>query len=202
MFNTKNILSELMGLKVNKNKIYLLVFLFVILVAIIISIFFFKSKAVKQNKSKNNFVLEEGIIYLEEESMPFTGRMLDTLDNEMIVEFDVVNGLKNGEFFLYSISGKLTAYGFMENNKNSGTWEYYYENGQIECVGEFKDDKPIGKWFWYFDNGVKKYEGFYQKGLPEGKWMKYDIYGNPGSVISFYAGEVISIIEIHKPTMI
>lgn len=191
-----------MELKVKKNKIYLLLFLFVILVAIIISIFFFKSKEVNRKNQKNNFVLEEGIIYLEKESIPFTGRMLDTLDNEMIIEFDVVNGLKNGEFFLYSISGKLTAYGFMENNKNVGTWEYYYENGQIESVGEFKDDIPIGKWIWYYQNGQKKSEGIYLNGLPEGKWIKYDTYGNPGSIIIFYAGEILSIVEIQKPTIV
>ena len=191
-----------MELKIKKYKIPLIIFLFVILVAIIISILFFKGKEVDHSKQKNNFVLEEGIIYLEKESIPFTGRMLDTLDNDMIVEFDVIDGLKNGEFFLYSISGKLTAYGFMENNKNSGTWEYYYENGQLECVGEFKNDKPSKKWIWYHKNGQKKCEGIYINGVPEGGWMKYDTHGNPGLIINFYAGEELSIVEIQKPTMI
>ena len=74
---------------------------------------------------KGNASNNDGLIYVGEESIPFTGRMFDTLDNKMMVEFDVVNGLKNGEFFLFSPSGKLKAYGFIENNKKVGTWEYY-----------------------------------------------------------------------------
>jgi antitoxin component YwqK of YwqJK toxin-antitoxin module len=168
----------------------------------ILIIILLKNREVDQNYYRSNPVINNGLIYLEGQSFPFTGRIMDTLDNKMMVEFDVVNGLKNGEYFLFSFSGKLIAYGFLENNKNIGTWKYYYENGQVECSGEFKDDEPIGKWNWYYEDGVKKCEGLYLKGLPEGKWMKYDNDGYPGLVINFSSGEVISIIEIQKPKMI
>jgi antitoxin component YwqK of YwqJK toxin-antitoxin module len=188
--------------QIKKYKINLLVFLSVTLVVAILSIIIFNSKEFHQDQYKTSLFLKNGVIYVEGESFPFTGRMLDTLDNKMMVEFDVVNGLKNGEFFLYSVSGKLKAYGYMENNKNIGPWEYFYDNGQLECTGEFKNDKPIGKWFWYYENGVRKCEGIYLNGVPEGNWMKYDNDGYPGLLINYYSGEIISIVEIYKPKMI
>jgi antitoxin component YwqK of YwqJK toxin-antitoxin module len=188
--------------QIKKYKINLTVFLSVTLVVAILSIIIFNSKEFHQDQYKTSLFLKNGVIYVEGESFPFTGRMLDTLDNKMMVEFDVVNGLKNGEFFLYSVSGKLKAYGYMQNNKNTGTWEYYYDNGQLECTGEFKNDKPIGKWFWYYENGVRKCEGIYLNGVPEGNWMKYDNDGYPGLLINYYSGEIISIVEIYKPKMI
>jgi antitoxin component YwqK of YwqJK toxin-antitoxin module len=188
--------------QIKKYKLNVTVFFFIMFFAAILNISIFKNEELQQNQSKNNVVLNDGLIYTVEESSPFTGRILDTLDNQMKVEFDVVNGLKNGEFFLFSVSGKLKAYGFLEDNKNTGTWEYYYENGQLECMGEFENDRPIGKWIWYYENGAMKCEGIYLKGLPEGKWTKYDNVGYPGLVINFYAGEILSIVEIEKPKMI
>jgi antitoxin component YwqK of YwqJK toxin-antitoxin module len=188
--------------QIKKYKINLLVFLSVTLVVAILSIIIFKNNEVHQDQYRTSLFLKNGVIYVEGETSPFTGRMLDTLDNKMMVEFDVVNGLKNGEFFLYSVSGKLKAYGYMQNNKNTGTWEYYYDNGHLECTGEFKNDKPIGKWFWYYENGVRKCEGIYLNGVPEGNWMKYDNDGYPGLLINYYSGEIISIVEIYKPKMI
>jgi antitoxin component YwqK of YwqJK toxin-antitoxin module len=188
--------------QIKKYKISVLVFFFATVFLALLSSLIFKNKEVYQDHYKNNLLLKDGVIFVEGESFPFTGRMLDTLDNKMMVEFDVVNGLKNGEFFLYSVSGKLKAYGIMENNKNTGTWEYYYDNGQLECKGEFKNDKPIGKWFWYYENGVRKCEGIYLNGVPEGNWMKYDNDGYPGLLINYYSGEILSIVEIYKPKMI
>jgi len=183
-------------------KLNIILFFFVTLFTAILSILIFQSKDVNINTHKNTMVLKDGLIFVEEETFPFTGRMFDTLDNKMMVEFDVIDGIKNGEFFLFSASGKLKAYGFFENNKNTRTWEYYYDNGQLECTGEFKNDKPCGKWNWYHENGARKCEGIYLKGMPEGKWTKYDNDGYPGLVINFYAGEILSIVEIQKPKMI
>ncbi|MGB5289327.1 MAG: hypothetical protein WBQ32_08935 [Ignavibacteriaceae bacterium] len=191
-----------MDYQVKKYKLIVTVIFFLMIFTAILSISIFKNEELQQNQSKNNVVLNDGLIYVGEESIPFTGRMFDTLDNKMMVEFDVVNGLKNGEFFLFSPSGKLKAYGFIENNKKVGTWEYYHENGQLESTGGFNNDKPSGKWVWYYENGTKKCEGIYLKGMPEGNWMKYDNEGYPGLVIKFCAGEVLSMVEIQKPKLI
>lgn len=178
---------------------------FIILTLIIISailfIFLLKSTAWKYHYS-HDIVITDGVIYRSGESSPFTGRILDTLNNKIIVEYDVVNGLKNGEFFLSTLNGNFTVYGFMNNNKNVGTWQYFYESGQLESTGDFNNDEPIGKWIWYYQNGVKKCEGIYLKGQPEGRWVKFDEQSNPSMIINYERGEVVSEVKINKPKMV
>ena len=202
LFNSKNVVNNFVQYQIKKYKINLTVFLSVTLVVAILSIIIFNSKEFHQDQYKTSLFLKNGVIYVEGESFPFTGRMLDTLDNKMMVEFDVVNGLKNGEFFLYSVSGKLKAYGYMQNNKNDGAWEYFYDNGQLECTGEFNNDEPTGRWIWFYDNGFKKCEGIYLNGKLHGKWLKYDEEGYLCLLINYLGGEILNIVEITKPKMI
>jgi antitoxin component YwqK of YwqJK toxin-antitoxin module len=154
------------------------------------------------HSKKRIVVINDGLIYLKGESLPYTGRILDTLQKKIIIEYDVVNGLKNGEFFLSNLDGIYTVYGFINNNKNVGTWHYYYDNGQLECTGAFNDDKPNGKWVWYYQNGVKKSEGIYINGKPEGKWSQYDQFGYLNLIIKYRGGDLLSTVKIDKPKLI
>jgi len=183
--------------RANSYLIFIEIFIIVILTA-----FLFYKPSVSHNFSKRIIVIDDGLIYQKGESHPFTGRILDTLNKKIIIEYDVVNGLKNGEFFLSNLDGIYTVYGFINNNKNVGTWQYYYDDGQLECTGNFNDDKPTGKWAWYYQNGVKKSEGIYIKGKPEGKWIQYDKFGYPNLIINYQAGELLSIVKIDKPNLI
>jgi len=178
-----------------------IIFFEIILIVILIA-FLFYSPSVKHNFSKRIIVINDGLIYQKGESQPFTGRILDTLQKQIIIEYDVVNGLKNGEFFLSNLDGIYTVYGFINNNKNVGTWKYYYDDGQLECTGKFNDDKPTGRWVWYYQNGVKKSEGIYINGKPEGKWIQYDQFGYRNLIIKYNAGEVLSIVKIDRLILI
>ena len=175
---------------------------FEIILIVILTSFLFYSPSVKHNFSKRIIVINDGLIYQKGESQPFTGRILDTLQKQIIIEYDVVNGLKNGEFFLSNLDGIYTVYGFINNNKNVGTWKYYYDDGQLECTGNFNDDKPTGRWVWYYQNGIKKSEGIYINGKPEGKWIQYDQFGYRNLIIKYNAGEVMSIVKIDKIILI
>ncbi|MGB5530084.1 MAG: hypothetical protein WBQ32_08940 [Ignavibacteriaceae bacterium] len=168
----------------------------------ILTAFLFYNPSVNHNVGKKIILINDGLIYQKGESHPFTGRILDTLQKKIIIEYDVVNGLKNGEFFLSTLDGIHTVYGFINNKKNVGTWQYYYDDGQLECTGNFNDDKPTGKWVWYYQNGVKKSEGIYIKGKPEGKWIQYDQFGQPNLIIKYQAGELLSIVKINKPNLL
>ena len=53
-------------------------------------------------------------------SSPYTGHINDTLENK-IIGYDVVNGLKHGEFLISTLEGNFSVTGFVENNKNVGT---------------------------------------------------------------------------------
>ena len=185
----------------NFKKNLFLLFVDTILVTILV-IFTSKINFNNQIVDTSVLVLKEGLIFNNDQSFPFTGKLLDTLDNKMIVECDIVNGLMEGIYILASSNGELAAFGSMEKNKNEGTWQYYYENGQLRCQGDFDDDCAIGKWIWYYENGIKKCEGTFLKGLPEGKWIKYDERGYPSLLINYSAGEIIYSSEIEKPISI
>lgn len=136
------------------------------------------------------------IIYSsDDDTTPFTGRMQDTLYNKVIVEFDVVNGFKDGEFIMLTIDGNYAVHGFMKQNKNHGEWKYFYDTGELECTGLFSDDQPTGMWEWYYSNGIKKCEGNYIRGKEEGLWIKYDETGLPVTYTNYRAGDVISTVN-------
>jgi antitoxin component YwqK of YwqJK toxin-antitoxin module len=142
------------------------------------------------------------IIYSTDNSVPFTGKMLDTLDNKLIVEFNFVNGLKQGKFSLLSLDGSFAVQGYMNKNKNDGNWKYYYEDGQLECTGEFDDDDPIGKWIWFYQSGALKCEGTFIDGKSDGLWCKYNADGTVCMIINYRFGEVISFVQIDNPAKV
>jgi antitoxin component YwqK of YwqJK toxin-antitoxin module len=148
-------------------------------------------------QSKISF--DEEMIYSQDTDVPYTGKLLDTLDNKFIIEFNVVNGFKQGEFHLIKMDGTYAVQGHMNKNKNDGIWKYYYENGELECSGNFDDDKPSGKWTWFHRNGLVRCEGIFVNGKPEGQWIKYNQDGNPSVIVKYQFGEVINYVSLDTP---
>lgn len=183
-------------------KIFTYLFLSGILASSLLLYFSFDGRRVNNETIKKGLVLNDGLIFLQDEVIPFTGIIQDTLDNKMILEFRVVGGLKNGHYLLFNLNGNLVVSGSMENNKNDGSWEYFYDNGKLECVGYFKNDEPTGEWIWFYPNGTKKCEGRYIRGNQEGKWIQYDNMGYPKVIINYCNGDVLSTVEITTPKMI
>jgi antitoxin component YwqK of YwqJK toxin-antitoxin module len=158
------------------------------------------------NKDKESdeacLILNKGLIFIEGDIVPFTGRIQDTLSNNLIVEFNVVNGVKDGQYLVFNTGGKLVVSGWIKQNKNFGPWEYYYDNGQLRCIGSYLDDKQSGKWIWYQRNGLKECEGTFLNGSMQGKFLKYDDNGDVKFMINYISGEVINFVEYNKPIMI
>lgn len=155
----------------------------------------------KSYRSTHYIYIEEGLIYKEGEEAPFTGRILDTLENQ-ILEYEVEKGLKNGEFCLTSTSGKIAVYGSLKNNKNTGKWKYFYGSGKLESMGGFREDKPQGKWTWFYENGTVKEEGYYIEGYKIGRWSTYAATGAPTSVITYSKGEIVNEIKYSKARLL
>jgi antitoxin component YwqK of YwqJK toxin-antitoxin module len=168
----------------------------IIVIGILLIVLFLSSN---RSNDQGRIVIPNDIIYTKNTSIPYTGKMLDTLDNNLIVNFNVVDGLKQGEFYLLTMDGKYAVQGYMNKNKNDGNWKYFYENGKLECTGNFIDDEPTGKWVWFYKNGLKKCEGNFVNNKPNGKWIKYDEEGNVSLIVYYRVGDVISLIELAKP---
>ncbi len=121
-------------------------------------------------------MLKDGLICLIDNGEPYTGKIHDVISTR-VLEYDVVKGIKDGNFRVYSETGKVLISGRMKNNKNEGPWLYYYPDGQLESQGYFKDDITSDKWFWYYPEGQLKATGFYFRGKKDGKWIDYDKNG-------------------------
>lgn len=148
-------------------------------VIILFSFLFLIAACKKEAPHKKSMLIEEknGLIFLQGSNTPFTGTVHDTV-NKKVVSYEVVEGIKNGEFKISSLNGKIEMSGKMVNGKNEGKWQYFYPGGELESEGYFMNDSANGKWTWFYEDSVKKEEGFLINGKKDGRWVQYDEKGN------------------------
>jgi antitoxin component YwqK of YwqJK toxin-antitoxin module len=122
-------------------------------------------------------VFRNGLYYADSTSTtPFTGRNRSQMMDQTI-EYDVVNGVREGDFIIYYPNNKIQMIGKLSNNKNVGEWKYYFINGELESVGQYVDDKPSGSWKWYSPGEKLLEEGNFVDGKKDGVWKNYDSLG-------------------------
>lgn len=139
---------------------------------ILISAIAFNSCGEKKD-SEADLVLKDGLLYKKGSDTPYTGRERAIVDNN-IIEYDVKDGIRHGEFLLYSIEEILMIKGQLDSNRNVGKWQYFYPTGELESEGHFINNQPEGIWFWYYRDGKKREEGNYNAGMRVGVWYQYD----------------------------
>ncbi|MGQ9799178.1 MAG: toxin-antitoxin system YwqK family antitoxin [Ignavibacterium sp.] len=134
-----------------------------------------------EQKNKNQLdqplVMKNGLLYKDSTSTtPFTGRHKSKVLDK-VIEYEVKDGIKNGEFILYFPNGKIEMIGKIVNNKNQGEWKYYLPDGTLQAVGFFKDDVPDSTWTWYYQSGKVFEVGIFDKGIRKGEWKTFDENG-------------------------
>jgi len=133
--------------------------------------------------------LRDGLLYADSTAkVPFTGRNKSKALDQ-VVEYDVLNGVKEGEFIIYYPNQKIQMIGKMKGNKNVGEWKYYFSDGSLQTSGYYDDDIPNGKWIWYNPKGKIMEEGNFLNGIRDGEWKSYDSVGN------------LSIVRIYKDSL-
>ncbi|HSD63478.1 MAG TPA: hypothetical protein VLB50_06750 [Ignavibacteriaceae bacterium] len=135
--------------------------------------------------------IKDGLICTIYNGKPYTGKVSDVI-NQQKVEYDVVKGIKDGNFNVFSEQGIKVISGEMRNNKNEGLWQYFYPGGQLESQGYFKNDNLNYKWYWYFPDGKLKTTGEYLNGKKYGKWTDYDESGKVISEEVYRNNEVVA----------
>jgi antitoxin component YwqK of YwqJK toxin-antitoxin module len=138
-----------------------------------------------------------GLFYVAGQDKLFSGKVIDTVANK-IIEYNVVDGKKNGEFKISSLKGSVEILGVLKDNINEGEWSYYYPNGQVESVGNFENNLSNGKWTWYFESGKIREIGNYKAGKKDGNWSIFDEKGNIKRKIFFKDGEIIEDQDFNK----
>jgi len=142
----------------------------------------------------------EGLIYLIGDNEVFTGNVIDTVAGK-IIQYEVLNGKKNGEFKLKLSNGTLIMNGQIKENLNEGTWNYYYPNGKLESTGNFVNNLADGKWVWFYESGSIKEIGYYKAGKKDGSWTIYDEKGNLKRKLYFKEDRVVFDQEFDKELM-
>ena len=142
-----------------------------------IFLFLFILSCAEQETPKSTLIVKDNLLYKRGSDVPFTGREKALVENK-IVEYEVVNGFKHGEFKIYSADGLLEVQGQIDSNRNVGKWQYFFPNGELESEGFFVMDKPEGKWIWRYPDGKIKEEGLFENGERIGIWLEYDHDGD------------------------
>jgi len=145
----------------------------------------------KPTNNKKGITVKDGAFYDSITNKPYSGNITDTVSNQ-IMSYEVVNGIKDGQFMVKGLDGKTLMEGMLKKNKNEGKWKYYYPTGKLESEGNFVNDTVEGKWSWYYEDGTIKEEGYFENGKREGVWILYDINGNVKSIMNFKNGAKIS----------
>jgi antitoxin component YwqK of YwqJK toxin-antitoxin module len=142
---------------------------------IILLLFFFSilCSCGKEEMPKSSLIIKDNLLYKKDSNIPFTGKEKAKV-NDKIIEYEVKDGYKHGEFRIYNLDGVLEVDGQLDSNRNVGKWKYFHPNGNLESEGNFDYDLPKGKWLWYYPDGKKKEEGSFNKGKRVGIWYQYD----------------------------
>ena len=159
-------------MKIFKTEIFLLFSLI-----IFSQIFFLTCNEHNDDTPKSSLIIRDNVIYNNGSDIPFTGREKAKVENK-IIEYDIVDGLKHGDFRMYYESGNIEVKGQIDKNRNIGKWQYFYESGQIESEGMFVDNLPEGEWKWFYRSGDLREHGSFEGGKRVGMWKQFDESGN------------------------
>jgi hypothetical protein len=98
--------------------------------------------------------------------------------NDILTEKgEFLNGLKNGEWIIYSRKGKLIRKLNYDNGLLHGKVELFYVNGKPKLTGQFEKGNKIGKWTYYTDKSMILAEGSYDSNKPIDTWAINDKKG-------------------------
>ena len=160
----------------------------IIITTLLLGLFSFFLISCANSKKKDYSMGKDGLIYKYGTHELYNGIIIDTVD--IVVQYKVVNGKKNGQFITHYLNGQIEKVGFIKNNLNEGEWKYYYSNGMLESVGTYESSKAEGKWTYYYSNGVIKTEGNYVNSEKEGTWIFYHYSGKVDNCLFFRSGEL------------
>jgi antitoxin component YwqK of YwqJK toxin-antitoxin module len=144
-------------------------------ISLVISVLFFSCNLGKPDRS--NYYTKGNLIYQTGSNNTYTGHIKQKTEGKWF-EFNVKDGLKNGEFKITYDKGNLIMKGNIIEDKNEGKWVYFYPSGELESEGYFKNNLPDSTWTWYFPDGKVKEKGLFVEGTRRGNWKMYDNSGN------------------------
>ena len=131
--------------------------------------FLFASLVFSQNEIDiKNLKPIENIYFAKNSKKPFSGSAFSfsKLTQKKILEFQIIDGMKNGTYEEWYINGKKKSkYNYQDNLKH-GRYTTYYQNGKKKEKGFWKHGNNEGLCSFWFENGQQKKKGFIK--IPKG----------------------------------
>ena len=121
---------------------------------------------------------EENVVYVPNESEPYTGWAKKMYRNGTQVRYlwhYENGGLRRGVEWYED--GQMESEGQYENGERTGQWVEWYKNGQMRYEGQYENGEETGRWVEWYKNGQMKYEGQYENGGETGRWVEWDEKG-------------------------
>ncbi len=181
--------------------------LFVIKLLIIFTIIVNNSYSNKRVENINNKKIRNQIIYILNESTPFTGELIG-----QGVKEQYENGIRHGNFQGYVMDGdqKLIYEGKYINGIKHGAWMIKYPTGESKVVLKYNYDKPSGQWTYFYENKILEGHESLEDGILEGRVVKYSVSGElltklnynygllNGEAVFFHKGEILETVTYFK----
>ena len=125
----------------------------------------FLSAGISQNRVNVNNLVQYGDKYFKEnDDRPFNGIVFDMSKEtgNKILQYNIVDGLKNGLYQEWYPDGKPKSKGKYLNNKRVHNWTSWYENGQKSGIVTYKDGIANGLHALWSQSGTKYYEATFK----------------------------------------
>ncbi len=86
-------------------------------------------------------------------------------------------GMRQGVWKEYFLSGELKAEGEYKDNQRVGEWKYFEVSGKVELIGKYWNGVPDGEWTWYYDNREVHRRESFSRGKLDGEYIECDTVG-------------------------
>ena len=136
---------------------------------------FKNEEIVQQDIYTKNKILKATIFFLENEKTKIITYHKNGNKQEEIFS---INGLLDGEAFIYYPSGKLENKSFFKDGKREGESLTYYENGKLKKKILYKNGVRNGEAAEYYESGIIKQKAYFINDKLEKEDLYYDEKGN------------------------
>jgi antitoxin component YwqK of YwqJK toxin-antitoxin module len=114
----------------------------------------------------------DGVIYVRNETTPFTGKISDVKDRNYYF-----NGKPHGKWVTFHPSGAMKSIENWENGRLNGKFVLYRPDGSKVMETTYANGEDNGRYLLYHPNGKIQIRGQLKMGKAYGVWEYYDKEG-------------------------
>lgn len=116
----------------------------------------------------------------------FNGSYKRTCKGVVMEQGSFLNGNKDGNWKSWSKTGKLIKDINYTNGVLNGKFELYYISGKKKFIGAFSNGQKDGVWSFYNEKEKIIKTGLYESGSPKGIWKIFDFKGKKEVIVYNY----------------